>query len=270
MTLPTCETLLLNQEGHALHVTLNRPKARNAMSLTMVNELMAVFESLKDQPEIRAVVLRGAEKSFCSGGDIKDMGAIHAAAASGESDNDPYFEFNRTFGRMITYVNQAPVVVVAVLEGAVLGGGFGLACISDVAIASKDAVFGLPETSLGIPPAQIAPFVVNRIGLTQARRLALLGLRVKGDVAKDLGIVHEVAEDDADLEAKLEQTLKQIKKSAPKANIVTKKIILSVGNKELETLLDDAAKDFSAAVQGEEGAEGTLAFIEKRKAQWAQ
>ncbi|MCP5211119.1 MAG: enoyl-CoA hydratase/isomerase family protein [Hahellaceae bacterium] len=270
MTLPTTETLLLDKRDHALFITLNRPKARNAMSLQMVHELMATFEAIALNPDIRAVVLRGTEGHFCAGGDIKDManarGQLAAKKAAGV---DPFFELNREFGRLITMVNQAQQVVVAVLEGAVLGGGFGLACVSDVAIAAADAQFGLPETGLGIPPAQIAPFVVARIGLTQARRLALLGARFTGLEAKSLGIVHEVGETSEAIESLLQTTLAQVKRCAPGANATTKKLMLAVGQTPLESLLDEAAKDFSAAVSSQEGQEGTMAFIQKRKPAWA-
>ena len=134
----------------------------------------------------------------------------------------PYVDFNRRFGTMIEQVDQAPQTVVAVLEGAVLGGGFGLACVSDIAISRDTAQFSLPETGLGILPAQITPFVVKRIGLTQARRLALLGLRFDGKTALDLGVVHQVAQDEVDLGQQLTDIIQQIKRAAPLASRNTK------------------------------------------------
>ncbi|MFN3714218.1 MAG: enoyl-CoA hydratase/isomerase family protein [Alcanivoracaceae bacterium] len=267
MTLPTTETLLLREDGPFLHITLNRPEARNAMSLTMVNELMAVFEAIAESITIRALILRGTNGHFCAGGDIKDMAGARMKAAAGESD--AYFQLNRRFGEMITLANRLPQVVVTVIEGAVLGGGFGLACISDVAIAADDAQFGLPETGLGVIPAQIAPFVVQRIGLTQARRLALTGARFNGSEAARLGIVHE-AVPTAELDARLEATLKQIRRCAPHANRVAKQLVLGVGEQSLESLLDQAARDFAAAVASSEGAEGTMAFVQKRLPNWAE
>lgn len=267
--LPQTETLLLEQKEHALHVTLNRPKARNAMSLQMVNELMAVFECIESDENIRALVLRGAEGYFCAGGDIKDMAGARAALGNKAADDeDPFYALNRAFGRMITYANQLPQVVVVVTEGAVLGGGFGLACISDVALTLSSTKFGLPETGLGVIPAQIAPFVVKRIGLTQARRLALLGARFDGAEALRLGIVHECHDSTGALDTALETALQQIKRCAPQANRITKKLILSVGDQPLETLLDEAANSFAESVQGAEGQEGTMAFIQKRDPSW--
>ncbi|MGK0391905.1 MAG: enoyl-CoA hydratase [Alcanivorax borkumensis] len=268
MSLPSTETLLTNQDGPVLHITLNRPDSRNAMSLTMVNELMAVFESVANDTNIRAIVLRGTGGHFCAGGDIKDMAGARQQAASG--DNNAFQTLNRRFGEMITLANRQPQVVITVLEGAVLGGGFGLACISDVALASANATFGLPETGLGVIPAQIAPFVVERIGLTQARRLALTGVRFKGDEALRLGIVHEVAADSEALTAALENTLTAVRRCAPRANRVTKELVLNVGHIPMNTLLDQAATDFAAAVNSEEGREGTMAFVQKRPATWNQ
>jgi len=269
--LPQTETILLEHVEHALHITLNRPKARNAMSLKMVQELMAVFESIENDQSIRAVVMRGAKGHFCAGGDIKDMANARMAVGSKTGDDvDPFYQLNREFGRMITFANQIPQVLIVITEGAVLGGGFGLACISDVALSAADAQFGLPETGLGIPPAQIAPFVVTRIGLTQARRLALLGARFNGNEAKDLGIVHEAHESKDALEQALAKVLKQVKRCAPGANRITKALMLGVGHQPLESLLDDAAVSFSNAVQGKEGQEGTMAFVQKRLPLWAE
>lgn len=261
------DTLRIEVRDAVLHVTLNRPECRNAMSLQMVLELQTVFSQAANDHDIRVIVLRGANGHFCAGGDIKDMANARAQSAQGET---PYFDLNRQFGHMITQANQCPQLLVTVLEGAVLGGGFGLACVSDVAIARDDAQFGLPETSLGVIPAQIAPFVVQRIGLTQARRLALLGLRINGEEAIKLGIAHSVAHSNDELERQLASVLAQARKCAPHANRLTKALLHRVGHEPLNTLLDDAARQFAGAVVGEEAQEGTLAFVQKRQPRWAQ
>ena len=258
----------LEQEGSILTLWLNRPESRNAMSLNMVKAIQQVFKTIQDDISIRAVILRGKNGHFCAGGDIKDMAQLRGEATSVGS-NQPYVDFNRQFGHMLEQVDQAPQTVVAVLEGAVLGGGFGLACVSDIAISLADAKFGLPETGLGVLPAQIAPFVVKRIGLTQARRLALLGLRFNGETALKLSVVHEVASDEAALEQKLAETVQQIKRAAPLASRTTKALLHRTLNEPLDTLLDAAAQQFAQAVGGAEGQEGTMAFIQKRLPTWA-
>ncbi len=266
MALPECKELLLFESKGVLTITLNRPEVRNAMNLVMVDELMQTFNAIADKPHIRIVVIKGADSNFCSGGDIRDM--VNARAKNSDKDQDAFYVLNRAFGRMISLIDKAPQVVITLLEGAVLGGGFGLACISDIAIADSNCQFGLPETGLGLPPAQIAPFVVKRIGLTQARRLVLTGARFNGKEAKKLGVVHFSTKSEAKMQQLLQQQIRQIKRCAPDANRITKELILDVGVIEHEPLLDKAARTFATAVKSEEGQEGTSAFIEKRPANW--
>lgn len=264
-------SLLISRFDSVVHVTLNRPEVRNAMSLFMLSELNTLFDSLQDDRSVRAVVIRGCNGHFCAGGDIKDMAAARAKAVQSSTDGtSTYYELNRAFGRTITRANELPQVLITVLEGAVMGGGFGLACISDVGIVEKSAQFGLPETSLGVIPAQIAPFVVQRIGLAQARRLALLGERFNGEEAVRLGIAHYLANDTGEIEARLNDVLHRVKQCAPDANRITKALLHRVGKTEMDKLLDDAAHQFAAAVQSAEGTEGTMAFVQKRLPAWAK
>jgi len=267
MQLPQTEHLILSLEGGVLTVLLHRPQVRNAMSLQTVNELEATFDAIADRRDVRVVVLRGSEGNFCAGGDIKDMAAARGKP-KGEDGKDALYAVNRRFGDVILKVDRAPQAVVAVCEGAVLGGGFGLACVADVTLTAADAKFGLPETGLGIPPAQIAAFLVRRLGLSQARRLAVTGGRFDGHRAVAIGLAHEVAESAEALEALLAATLKQILRCGPAAVATTKQIMNDVGHVEIERLLDDAAESFVKAARGPEGMEGMMAFMQKREPNW--
>ncbi|MFT4776924.1 MAG: isohexenylglutaconyl-CoA hydratase [Oleispira sp.] len=253
------ETLVIQDQKPVLRVMLNRPKLANAMNLTMVNELMTVMEKV-EQENYRVLVISGGHGNFCAGGDIKDMQAAGA-------DKHALVELNRAFGHMITKANHLPCAVICALEGAVLGGGFGLACVSDLAIAIEKTQFGLPETSLGIIPAQIAPFVVQRIGLTQARRLALFGHRIQAQEAMNLGLIHQVVASNEQLETDVNKAIQLALKCAPQASQVTKALIHNVGKQDINSLLDQAAKDFADAVMGE-GREGGAAFMQKRLPAW--
>ncbi len=268
MKLPECKNLLLTADNGILRLTFNRPESRNAMSLGLLQDLVNVFDAVASDRSVRVIVMRGAGGHFCAGGDIKDMANARSAKVAG--GGDPVADYNRQFGGMLRKVNAAPQATIAILEGAVLGGGFGLACVTDVAIAHRDANFGMPETGLGIPPAQIAPFVVERIGISQARRLGVCGARFNGDEALRLGLVHFVAADEAGLASTLETVLKQIRRCAPGANAATKEIMLSTGRMDVDAILDYAAKKFSEAVRGAEGVEGTTAFVQKRLPKWAE
>jgi len=261
--LPDCQTLLLELHGGVLRITLNRPDSRNAMSLQMVDELRAVLTAVHDDRTVRALVLSGAGGHFCAGGDIKDMASARVQGA------DAYRELNRAFGALLEEAQHTPQALITVLQGAVLGGGFGLACVSDVAISDHKAQFGLPETSLGLIPAQIAPFVVQRIGLTETRRLALTAARFDGAEAQRLGLVHFVEQDAQALAERLDEVLQQVLRCAPEANAMTKKLLLASAGQPSSALLNEAAQWFSAAVTGDEGIEGTMAFMQKRKPGWA-
>lgn len=255
-------TLLLEPHNGVLHITLNRPQSRNAMSLQMVTELRAVLADVAADQTVRALVFSGAGGHFSAGGDVKDM--ARAGATGGLQ------ELNRAFGALLQEVEALPQVVIVVLQGAVLGGGLGLVCVSDIAIADHQAQFGLPETSLGLLPAQIAPFVVKRVGLTQARRLALTAARFDGVEAERLGLVHFVERDAQALAERLDEVLGQVLRCAPGANARTKALLLASLGQPLGPLLDQAAGWFAEAVSGEEGVEGTQAFVQKRKARWAR
>ena len=264
--LPACNEILLDLDDGVLTITLNRPEKRNAMNAAMSHEIMATINAVIDDASVRVIVFRGAGGHFCAGGDISGM---NLDELDEEEKAKATWEFNRGFGRMVTRVNQVPQLVIAAIEGAVMGGGLGLACITDVAIADTNASFAMPETGLGISPAQIAPFVVARIGLTQARRLALLGDRIDGEEAQRLGVVHHVTHAATELEDKLVNVIDNALSRAPRATAATKKLLHDVDVVEHEALLDAAADAFTLALRGEEGQEGTAAFLQKRKPSWA-
>ncbi|MDP3293609.1 MAG: enoyl-CoA hydratase-related protein [Nevskia sp.] len=255
-------------ERGVVYATLKRPEVRNAMTRDMVAAIGTVFDAVHDDREVRAIVLRGAGGHFCAGGDLKEMiaGGLQAPAP-GEADL--VAAHSRAFGEVMHKAGRAPQVVIAICEGAVLGGGFGLACVSDVALAKADAKFGLPETARGLPPAQIAPFVAERIGITAARRQCLTGAQFDGAEALRLGLVHEGFVDEDELQAKLAAVLQQVMNCGPEANAMTKAIILNVGRKDMAEVLDDAAQKFATAVRGSEAPEGVAAFVQKRKPKWA-
>jgi isohexenylglutaconyl-CoA hydratase len=233
----------------------------------MVNELRATFDAIRDDREIRVVVLRGVGGNFCAGGDIKSMQGSGAPPAPGAIDEVK--ASNRRFGAMLETIDGAPQPVIAGVEGFAIGGGFGLACVADITIVLADALFAMSEVTLGLVPAAISPFVVRRIGLTAARRLGVTGARLTGSQARDVGIAHLVAPDSAALDAAIMQEINQILKCAPAAVAETKRLMHSAaGPTPLPALLDAAAESFVAALRGPEGREGAAAFVEKRKPAW--
>lgn len=266
--LPATQHLQLERDQELLTLWFNRPEARNAMSLEMLGEIEEVLAAVADDRSIRTLVLRGRGGHFCAGGDIKDMARARQEPPTASAD--AVVDYSRAFGRMILAVNRAPQAVIGVLEGAVLGGGFGLACVTDVAIAHRDAKFGLPETGLGITPAQIAPMVVQRIGLTQARRLGVCGGRFDGAEARRLGLVHYLADDAGDIDDLVARVRHEIRRCAPQAVADTKALMLGCLERGAEENIEEAARIFAQGIRSAEGQEGTVAFVEKRRPSWAQ
>lgn len=266
--MPACETLLLRQDGPVLHVQLHRPEVRNAMSLQMVDELRHTLRAAEAAADVRVIVLHGSGGHFCAGGDIRDMAAARMKLAEAAPGQDPVAEVNARFGELCVAYASTPLAVVAVLEGTVMGGGLGLACVADVALAEPGASFRLPETSLGVVPAQIAPFLVERLGYSQARRLAVTGGRLDASAALGLGLVHGVHGPDAMPQA-LQRVLHDILACAPGAIGATKALMARARFTAPADLVHDAAAVFSRAALGIEGQEGTSAFLQKRKPSWA-
>lgn len=258
-------TLTTRAEGGVLYLTLNRPKLRNAMSLAMVEELLAALAAAESDGATRVIVLRGAGGHFCAGADLKDMAAAQMQPPDG---GDPVAHGNARFGWLCAAFARTPLAVVAVVEGTVMGGGFGLACAADVTLAHASACFRLPETSLGLVPAQIAPYLVERLGFAEAKRLAVTGGKLDAPTALTLRLVHAVATDEAALMADLARVLHDILACAPGAVAATKRLIGQARLAPPESLIDEAAAAFSFAAQSAEGIEGTTAFLQKRHPAW--
>jgi isohexenylglutaconyl-CoA hydratase len=163
---------------------------------------------------------------------------------------------------------KTPLALVMVLEGSVMGGGIGLACVADVALACETAVFRLPETALGVVPAQIAPFLLERLGYSQAKRLAVTGGRLGAADALAIGLVHAVHAPDQ-IDAALSAVLADILACAPGAVAATKVLMARARLTPAPNLVQEAAVIFSRAAQGPEGLEGATAFLQKRKPTWA-
>ncbi len=253
----------LYQGGGVMYASLNRPEVKNAMNFAMVDELLAAFDTAEADDSVRILVLRGAGGVFCAGGDIKDM------ALSGKEPAD-IAAANRRFGALLERAQAFGKLLVVVAEGAALGGGFGLVCVSDIAVVEASCRFGMPEVTLGIVPAQIAPFVRTRIGLTETRRLALTGALIDGKDARKLGLVHYAEEGREGTDRRLKKILKQALKAAPEATAATKALIANCGDTVTPETLDRAAQAFTSALLSEEGREGTRAFAEKRPAAWME
>ncbi len=263
---PTIPELSVVDEGPVRTVTLARPQARNALTGPMVGALTSLFRGLSEPSAVRVVVLRGEGGVFCAGGDVSDMLRLAGGSASADETARRLRAANRAFGALLEAIEAAAPVVVAAVEGVALGGGLGLACAADVTIAHETARFGMPEARLGIPPAQIAPFVARRVGLGAARYLALCAERIDARRAERLGIVH-ICTDDVD--RTVAEVVARIRRCAPGALAATKRILAESTRLDLPAVLDRAADRFVRCAQGPEARAGMAAFLAKQPPPWA-
>lgn len=263
------QNLIVERSRNVLHVTLNNPATRNSLSQQMVRELREVGRQCLQDTSLRCVVLRGAHGNFCAGGNFADFQHMMLSPVPPDAE-DPIAVANREFGRMLQDWRNVPQVLIVVIEGAAMGGGVGLAAIADMTLAEGGAQFAMPETSLGLPPAQIAPFVALRIGQAHTRRLTLTASRIDGWQALDVGLVTEVLEGPEELDVALEKTLRAVLRSAPRALASTKAILNHHDAQWLDATLDFAALEFAKALRSGDAAEGVAAYQAKRAATWVE
>ncbi len=262
------QTLSLRRAGPCLHLTFNRPEARNTLTHAMMAEIGAVVRAVAGEADIRVLVLRGAGGHFCAGGDINFMRNLPPAPPAGEPD--PLVAPYRYFGDVLLQLNDLDQAVVAVVDGNAVGGGFGMVCCSDVVITRRQAIFGMPEPRHGFIPSQIIPFVTRRIGEARARYLAVTGARVDGAQAVDWGIAQFCCDDDAAIEAALAQALGQILACSPPAVAAVKRLVLAVDRDSDGAVLDAAAESLIRLLRSPDGREGMTSFLEKRRPAWAR
>lgn len=244
-------------------ILLNRPDKRNALNAQVISELADAVETLSKNPEARLVLLRGAGTTFSAGADIEWMRAA-ADYTVHENEEDAY-----ALAEMLRSLNSLPQVTVAMVHGAAMGGGVGLAAACDIAVAVKGTKFAFSEVRLGVIPATISPYIVEAIGPRWARSLFVTGETFDAEFAQRIGLVqHEVADETA-LEAAVENIARMVFASSPAAIADAKKLVDDVIGREFDSSLSRAtAKRLAHRRASTQGREGLAAFLEKRKPSW--
>jgi methylglutaconyl-CoA hydratase len=251
--------LLLEMAGGIARLTLNRPERRNAFDEALIAALFEAFTS-EAVTQARAVVLRGAGRSFCAGADADWM-----ARAADFSDAENLADAMR-LSDMLDAIDRCPAPVIAVVEGACMGGGVGLVACADMVVAEAQASFALSEVRLGILPATISPFVLRAIGTRHARRLFLTAERITAEDALAIGLVHAV---DGDPDAVADGWLKAILLNAPGAVRDAKRLVPQVAGRAIDAALRaETAATIAARRATDEAREGMAAFLQKRKPGW--
>ncbi|MGH2538091.1 MAG: enoyl-CoA hydratase-related protein [Candidatus Promineifilaceae bacterium] len=255
------DSLQLEVKGPAAVVRLNRPEQHNAINRELIAGLQQAFEELGGRSETRVIVLTGGGPSFCAGA---DLGMMRAAAGNSYEAN---LEESQAIFDLMLAVDRCPKPVVGRINGSAFGGGVGLVCCCDLALTVEEALFAFSESRLGIVPAVISPFVLAKIGVSQARALFLTGERFDAQRAKAIGLVHEVVPAGG-LDAAVAATVDQLLKAAPGAQAAAKALIRDVAYRPAEEVAQLAAELIAGRRASPEGQEGMAAFLERRRPDW--
>ena len=241
---------------------LARPEKHNALSQGLIDELTRVTGELATDQSVRVVVLGGQGASFCAGGDLAWMRAQMAG------DEAMKRAAAQSIAQMLRGLNALPKPVIGRVHGNAFGGGVGMACVCDVAIAADSAMFGLTETRLGLIPATIGPYVLARMGEAMARRVFMSSRVFGAQEAAELGIVAR-AVPMADLDAAVEREITPYLQAAPGAVAAAKAYARSLGPRIDDDTVARSIEALIAQWYSPEAKEGISAFFSKRKPEWA-
>lgn len=254
--------LAVERRGPVEYVTLNRPDVRNAFNEHVIAELTLWARGAHQDSSLRVVVFAGAGKVFSAGADAAWMAKM---ASCSEADN---IRDARAAAEMFLAINTVPAIVIGRIHGAALGGGSGLAAVCDIAIAEDAATFGFTETKLGILPAMISPYVLQKIGASAARELFLTGMRFSAAHARHIGLVHAVVPL-AQLDETVAKYIDEALGASPTAVARSKALIPRVLGRAPGDVIDITSEAIAAQRVSPEGQEGLHAFLNKRTPSWS-
>jgi len=257
------QSLAIERQGPLGLITMNRPERHNAFDDALIAEMTEAFRSMEAEDAIRVVVLSGAGKSFSAGADLAWMKRM-AGFSMDENRRDAM-----GLAALMRTIAHLRKPTIARVHGAAYGGGVGLVACCDIAVAAQTATFSLSEARLGLIPAVVSPYVVAAIGERAARRYFLTAERFEAAEAWRLGLVHEIAPDEAGLDEKIGELCEALLACGPVAQKDAKDLIRAVANRPVTSeLLQDTAERIAKIRSSPEGREGVSAFLEKRRAAW--
>lgn len=243
-------------------VTINRPEHRNAFTMATVEALTEAFSGLAGDQAIRAVILTGAGRAFSAGGDLTWMrGVLQDPDGLGR-------EGAAQISRLLQAIDTMPCPVVARINGPAFGGGFGLICAADIAIASTAASFGLSEVRLGVVPGSISPFVLRRLGPAAVRAFCLTGAALDTQTALRTGLVHRAVPPE-ELDLAVAEVMASILQSSPVAIAISKRLVRQMSAAPHEDWVGLGLDAITTAWKTEDAREGIGAFLEKRAPSWS-
>jgi len=250
---------ILVEGGRIITVTLNRPDKHNAFDEKMIAELTDCFSRIKESA--RVMVITGAGKSFCAGADLKWMKRM------GQYSREDNAADAEKLSDMFQALASLKIPTIARVNGAAFGGGAGLVCACDIAIASEEAKLGFSEVRLGLLPGVVSPYVLDRIGQKNAARLFMTGERLKAKAAMKLGIVDIVVEP-SELDKTVGETVNMLISGGPEAVKACKRLARTGTHMPPDKFRKYCIKAIADARASPESKEGMTAFMEKREPKW--
>lgn len=254
----------LHRDGAIARITLDRAERHNAFDDALIAGLTEAFALVGADPDIRAVILAAAGKSFSAGADLGWMKRM-ASYSHEENQRDAM-----GLAGLMQAIDQCPKPVIGLIQGPAYGGGIGLVACCDIALGTSGAAFCLSEVRLGLIPATISPYVIRAIGARAARRYFLTAEVFDAAEALRLNLLHAILPDQAALEAEGARLAALIARNGPAAITAAKRLV-----EEMDRPLDDdlialSARRIADIRASDEGREGVAAFLEKRRPSWAE
>ena len=252
-------SVLTDIRNDLLYVTLNRPEQKNAFNISMIRESEDVFRTIP--VNVRAVVIAGAGTSFCAGADLEWM------QSQVRNSYEQNLAETRHLQNMLTSVFNCRQPVIAQMHGHVMGGGVGLACTCDILVSSDDTKFCLSEVKLGLVPAVISPYVINKLGLNKATSLGISARPFTATQALNWNMIDAVTPL-AHLATAVQQWTEDLLQCAPLAQRATKRLFRELPHWAPETVLQNTAELISRRRISAEGQRGLKGFLQKNPVRW--
>lgn len=253
-------TIKFERRGAVAWITMARPDKHNAFQPALIEELRSALDQVAQESALRVVVLAGEGPSFSAGADLDWM------KAQGEADHASNLESAHRMADLFATLDRCPKPVIARVQGPALGGGCGLVCCADLAVAAPTARFGLTEVRLGLVAAVISPYVLRRLGYSQARAKMLTGERFDAHEALRIGMIHEVSDD---LDARVDELVSALLQGSPEAQKASKELLAQVWDLPEDQQRTPTVEAIARARASEDGREGLAAFLERRRPRWA-
>ena len=249
--------LLVENAGSVRTLTLNRPEKRNALNDALVSELKDAFRDADADGSLRAIVVRGAGRDFCSGADLESLRRIS------ESSYEENLEDARSLGELFQLPRRMKVPVIAAVRGRALAGGFGLALACDLIVCDRSAVFGFPEVKIGFVPAMVAAIIRRNMSEKDVFATLTLGYEMPASELSGIGLVHGIFNDDS-FDEDVAAFAAQYEKLSHSAVVMTKKLLYSIDGMSFEDAIGAGAKVNAEARMSDDCKKGVARFLEKK------